>query len=138
MITPTMDQVRQYIATDFSAAPDIAMACNRIVDYIASQPDEKLQHLTYGMLAMIAKSESKEVVSRVVSYLSGDIARVLEMRFEFIDGDDIYPLDSIYIIEARREGCFIHPDTGFPVDDYESSIYIYFVPTVMQQERHSR
>lgn len=138
MTTPTMDQVRQYIAADFSAAPDIAMACHRIVDYIAHQPREKLQHLTYGMLAMVGKCESEEVASRVIAYLSGDVTHVLEMRFEFIDGNEIYPLESKEIAEARRERCFIHPDTGFPVDDYESHIYIYFVPTVMQQEHHSR
>lgn len=34
-----------------------------------------------------------------------------------------------YLSAARVEGLFIHPETGYPVEDFESKIFPFFVPS---------
>lgn len=129
MSRSSIDQVRKLIEGDFVEVPEIGRACFSIVDFIANESDERLKHLTFGMLVNVSNIDS-QLASKAIAYLSGDRAQILSMRFEFIDEkNEIYFIKTSTISEARKTGEFIHPELGIPVLDFEKMIYIYFTPS---------
>jgi hypothetical protein len=114
------------VEQDFPENPAFIRACAHVISFIESKPLPELRHLTFGFLSLLI--ENHELVSSVIAYLAGDRARLLDMRFEFIDEDEIYNISPEEINEARMGGGFIHPTTGKSVENFEHYIYIYFVP----------
>lgn len=130
-----IDKASAKIAEDFPARSDIGEACRSIVAFLSTQPEGNLRHLTFGMLSgATGRSTSSDLVSSAIAYLSGDRAGLLEMKFEFIDQGDIFPLPATELAKARREKIFYHPIAGVPVEDFEQHVYIYFVPFGTEQD----
>ena len=122
-----LNSARAKVALDFAGMPLIIEACLQIIDHIENQPDEKLKHLTFGMLSTVSKASSTDIAQKAISYLSGDVANVLRMQFEFIDNDDIFQIEAAELSEAIRSGEFFHPQSGEIVDNFQKNIYIYFI-----------
>jgi hypothetical protein len=45
------------------------------------------------------------------------------MKFELIIDDCITPLDDETVYHAETTGSLIHPDTGYPVENYSHHVY---------------
>ncbi|MBM1199318.1 hypothetical protein GYM96_05930 [Pseudomonas fragi] len=102
-------------------------ACFRLVDYVFSHDD--LSHLTFTKLARVIDTNDPALVLKVAQYVAGASVQLLDMRFELIEGDDVFYLDDEYIEEYRMTGKLMHPGMGVEVEDVESKIYPYFVPS---------
>lgn len=100
--------------------------CIQVVDYLVGQPIKSLQRLSFNALAEATGAESLDEFSPVIRYLTGASLPVLELRFEFIDGDVIVRLDSEVVARARKAQVLHHPETGAVVPDFESKIFLYF------------
>jgi hypothetical protein len=125
----------QLISADFVSRPEIAHACKSVVNYLASQPEQNLRHLTFGdIFRVVTQSTGQDLTSTAIAYLSGDRACVLDMRFEFIDGDDIFEVSAEELKDAQNTKVFIHPDLGTAVDDFEKYVFVYFVPSGIRNE----
>jgi hypothetical protein len=88
-------------------------------------------YLTYGFINELARERrvmDPNAVARVIQYFLS--AHLLEMRFEFQDEDDkAYPIALDVIEHARRNGRFAHPMTGELELDFESKLFVYFLPS---------
>jgi len=100
--------------------------CIRVVDYLATQPSKSLQRLSFKMLSEAAGAKSLDELSPVIRYLTGAAVPILELRFEFIDGDVVARLDPEVVARARKAQVFHHPETGAVVPDFESKIFLHF------------
>lgn len=65
-------------------------------------------------------------VFRVLGYLSGEGVKLLESFFEFREGNKSYPVSSTDAFEISENGIFHHPETGLPVKNAKSKIYLEF------------
>lgn len=120
------EQMFDLISAD--SPPDgMREACFRLVDYVFSHSD--LSHLTFTKLAKVIETDDSVLVLKVAQYMAGATVQLLDMRFELIVGDDVFDLDDEYIEEYRMTGKLMHPDMGIEVEDVESKIYPYFVPS---------
>jgi hypothetical protein len=123
------------IKTDFVSRPEVAIACKSVVDYLTSQPEQNLRHLTFGdIFRIVTQNSGQDLTSIAIAYLSGDRARVLDMRFEFIDGDDISEVSLEELKDAQKTKVFIHPELGTEVEEFEKHIFVYFVPSGTRNE----
>lgn len=129
-----IEHTRALVASDLAGAPDVARACVSIIDYLASNSDEQLAHLTLGMLAQIAHSD-EQLTSQAVAFLSGDLAKTLDLRFELIDEKgQIYPASKDRVGVATRSGVLVHPQYGVEIDNFRDKLYVYFAPTWLPEE----
>jgi hypothetical protein len=125
----------QLISADFVSRPEVALACKSVVDYLVSQPEQNLQHLTFGdIFRVVTQNTGQDLTSIAIAYLSGDRARVLDMRFEFIDGNDIFEISAEEVQDAQNTKVFIHPELGVAVDEFEKHVFVYFVPSSIRIE----
>lgn len=125
----------QLIRTDFISRPEVARACTSVVNYLISEPEQNLRHLTFGdIFRVVTQSTGQDFTSAAIAYLSGDRARILDMCFEFIDGDDIFEVSAEEVKDAQNTNVFIHPDSGVAVDEFEKHVFVYFVPSSIRIE----
>lgn len=97
-----------------------------IVTLIETSQADALKHLSYASLQRSSGATS-DVLMAAIQYLSGSI-ELLEPKFEFIEEDIIEPLDVQEVQEARRTGTLYHPISGQPVEDFETHVFMHFVP----------
>ncbi|EPJ8754582.1 hypothetical protein ABOC32_01825 [Pseudomonas sp. WOUb67] len=95
-----------------------------MVDYLLS--DKVINHLTFTRISKIISAPDISLAILTVQYLTGYPLRILEAKFEFIDGDESYPVTSEELSEARRTGVFYHPESGQSFEGFETKIYPYF------------
>jgi hypothetical protein len=103
----------------------------RIIDYLTDIPNDQLEMLTFSSIMKVAGADDVDAdLVGAVSLLSNNSIHALETRLLFIDDDNRrLKIDKKELAEARRKGIFIHPESGEPVEDFESKIIPYFVPT---------
>lgn len=122
-----------------SYKPEVARICLDLVGYLTSQPAAKELHLTYSLLKSQLKPSSDTELLLAIQYLSGDSAKVLDMKFEFADeSGEFIPVDDLTVAEARNTNVFYHPLTGEPVPNFQSAILVYFTPgSALRDWRHN-
>lgn len=105
--------------------------CLALVDFLRAQPEEHLRMLTYYSIGRILEREPlDENVLRAVTILVSTKVHALERRFLFIDDEkQEYELDNEEIEEVQRTGNLVHPETGDVVEDFESKLVPFFVPS---------
>ena len=122
----TKQKIEQTIKEDLSHAPNLSKTCGLIVNYLFSQPVQKLRHITFGELSRAANLLKKEDVIAAARYLCGNRARLLVPKFEFIEDDFVEIISNSDVAAARKQGFFYHPKSGELVNDFESKIFMYF------------
>lgn len=116
----------QQIDHDLGGHPSVRAACLAIVDYLAGQPGQNLQHITFGALGRIAGTTSLAEIMPAIRYLTGATLPLLDTQFEFIDGEFIEPISTTDVAEARESGIFYHPESGEQVADFATKIFMHF------------
>lgn len=122
------EQLLAQIDEDLSSDAEMLGYSRAIVSYLESKPFKDLQHLSFGRLEKVSGASDKVGLLRCIQYLSGARTRLLEYRFEYIEGDDIYEVMPEDVAGAQSAGVFPHPATGQLVTDYERNLSVYFVP----------
>lgn len=126
-----LDHALSIIAEDIGPAEDRqAIFC--LAEYVFSHKED-IKHLTYSAISQLVDVRRPESLLKIAQYLSGERVKILEMRFELIIDDCITPLDDETIYHAEVTGLLIHPDTGYPVENYSNHVYPYFVPSLEVQ-----
>ena len=105
--------------------------CLYIVDALARLPDDQLQMLTFTSFMNLAdRGRIDEDLIRAVGLLSNTSIHALDSKLLFIDDDEReYEVDKEELAEAKNTGEFIHPESGKPVDHFESKMIPFFVPS---------
>lgn len=122
-----LDHALSIIAEDIRPTED-QQAIFRLAEYIFAHKKD-IKHLTYSAIAQLVDVRGPEKILRIAQYLSGERVKILEMKFELIIDDCITPLDDETVYHAETTGSLIHPDTGYPVENYSHHVYPYFVPS---------
>jgi len=119
------------IEKDLARMPHTRGVCVAIVEFIASEAHQFVDRLTFGQLMRVAGLEDPADVIPAVQYLTGARLHLLDPRFEFIDEvtDLVEEISLEAVAQARAESVFYHPDSGEPVEDFEKSLFMYFVPS---------
>lgn len=127
------NQIISHFAEDWGDSSPQFIMCEKIFDYLLSQPVDQLTHLTYGSIQVaIGEYQSDVEIVRVIQYLCGDRTPVLSLHFKLSDNDDddiCYPLDYDDIRDARIHGTLVHPETSELIENYESKVLMYFTPS---------
>lgn len=124
------DIMREIGSTFGISQPEVARICSAIVDYLSQQPTNRRLHLTYTLLKREAVPESDSELIAAIQYLTGAKADLLEMKYEFMDEEgDYHPLAKSVVASAQKQNSLQHPVTGEMVQDYQSSLLVYFTPT---------
>lgn len=108
--------------------PELQEASVRLTEYVYRNYQD-IKHLTYSRIAQVIGTYDTTIVLAVVQYCTGVRINLLDMKFELILGSDIFELDNVAIYNAQESGILIHPETGYAVEDYESHVYPFFVPS---------
>lgn len=105
--------------------------CLRIIDVLSTLPDEEAKMLTFASFKNAANKPSiDEELIRAVALLANTSIHALDSKLLFIDDNDReFEIEKDFLADARRDGEFIHPETGIPVDEFESKIIPFFVPS---------
>jgi hypothetical protein len=129
-----VQQIIEQIKEDWDSKPQ-ADICIDILDYLLRVPTQNLLHISYGSLKKIISQRVEESdLLMAIQYLSGERTPILEVRFEFIEDDEIYSLPNSEIKLARETGQLVHPETGELIDDFEDKTYMYFEPSQLAKE----
>lgn len=128
-------QLTSDIARTFGSQPEVARICTSIVTFVAENAPKTPLHLTYSLLKKETSPHSDGDLIAAVQYLIGARAAVLKMAYEFLDEHgEFHKIDESTVASAVRGEGFFHPDTGEIVEDYESSLLVYFTPTELAAE----
>lgn len=126
----TIDELKSKITAEW---PDrlTSELCVRIVDYLSRLSDDELKMLTfYSMRNAAGYDDVDENLIRAVAILVNSSIHALDSKLLLIDDDEReFEIDKRELAEARRNGVFIHPESGKPVRDFESKIIPFFVAT---------
>lgn len=118
------------IKEDFAPLPEVEAACLLIAENIMSISPSRLRHLTQrNILRWLGGATEIDRLVKAICYLTGDRVPLLEMHFEFIDGDLVCPVDDEVLAEAEYSGVFVHPVEFVVVPDFKEKIFPYFLPT---------
>jgi hypothetical protein len=120
----------ELIKKDMARTPETGSACIAILEFIAKQDLQFVKRLTFGQLMRVAGLSDPADVLPAVQYLTGARLHLLDPRFEFIDvtTDYIEEVDLDVVAQARADSVFYHPHSGEPVADFESALFMFFVP----------
>lgn len=129
-------QVIQTMQEDLSKMPELLKVCRAILNYICSQPEQNLRHITFGALSRAAELKNMQDVIPASRYLIGARVSLLTPQFEFIEDDLIENIPLEEVSHAREEGVFYHPRKGELVPDFESKLFMYF--TISSQGKELR
>lgn len=93
--------------------------------------DEELRMLTFATFKNAAQTAAiDEKLIRAVGLLTNSSVHALDSRLLFIDDEAReFEIEKEELAEARKTGLFIHPETGSPVEHFESKIIPFFVPS---------
>ena len=105
--------------------------CLHLVDALGKLPDEELSMLTFTSFMNLAdRGGIDDDLIRAVGLLSNTSIHALDSKLLFIDDDDReFEVEKEELLAARNSGNFIHPESGKPVDQFESKIIPFFVPS---------
>lgn len=118
--------------------PNVARACDSIIDYVMCHKHPERLHLTFSLLKRETPATSDKDLMLAIQFLSGATARFLEMKFEFMDDDgEYYPLSANDIAQARKHHALGHPITGELMRDYDDRVLVYFEPNLSSETEQS-
>lgn len=100
----------------------------KLLHYVYERRDA-IKHLSYSNIARVMETARPELALKAAQYFSGDHVKILQMRFELITDHECLLLDNEQIYNAELTGELIHPETGRPVENYESFVFPFFTPT---------
>ncbi|ANJ93397.1 hypothetical protein [Serratia plymuthica] len=120
--------VYERIEIDLGVDPETTHACRSVLNYLfdADRPKENLNHISFIRLKTAIETNDDSLVIKVVRYLSGESLPIINIEFEFIDGNFIEQLSLENVRITQAEDKYYHPETGDPVEDFESKIFMYF------------
>lgn len=123
----SVQNIQEKILKDWSSKPRVARSCRNIFEHFLVTSHSDSKHLTSGSIRKLMDSETSDLeFIETIRYLSGSIS-VLSIGFEYInDFDESYEISSEELEILERDGLFIDPDTGNPVDNPEDNIFIFF------------
>ena len=121
-----MDEAIEIIADDISDT-SLRTACIRLARHLYVHW-RHIHHLTFTRLGELMELDDTEDLLKATQYLCGVRINLLSIRFELIDGDDAYEISSAELAEARKSKMLIHPETGYPINNFEKIVFPYFVP----------
>ena len=120
-------QIITQINNDLGNTPK-AEICASILDYLLRSP--KLSHITYGSLRKVVGDKYKnEDLLATIPYMTGDSTNLLEVNFELIVDDEIFPLSVSEVKIADRTKTLYNPETGELVENFEDKVFMYFSPS---------
>lgn len=110
--------------------------CLSIINFMASHSAEQLQVMTFRTLTHAAgKISFDEDVLKAVAVLTSSRVALLDAKTLLIDDDDEeYEMELDELAEARSKGQLIHPETGYPVPDFEEKVFPIFIPSLKFRE----
>lgn len=105
--------------------------CLLLVDAMEKLPDEEMSMLTFtSLMNLVDRAGIDEDLLLAVGLLSNTSIHALDSKLLFIDDDEReFEVPKEELAEAQRTGEFVHPETGQPVDHFESKIVPFFVPS---------
>lgn len=121
----TRAQLVEKIATEVGFDHKLVCACDLILNYICNTEKDNLKHIPINKINKIIKSDGVGFTLKVASFLSGEQFPVFNICFEFIDGEFIEQVDHETFLYSQKNNVYYHPETGEPVNNYESKIFMY-------------
>lgn len=124
-----LDQLRLDLIASWGGKP-AGELCLKLFERLAATPIGDLEMLTYPTLARILERPKvdHEVVIAVGILVTSSL-HALEARALLIDDDQEYELDASQVAHAERTGELLHPESGELVEDFDSKLMPFFVPT---------
>jgi hypothetical protein len=126
----SVDKIKEELKTRWGDEPTVAI-CFAIIDFMTKVPPDQLQMLTFASLKSAAnKDEIDSELLKAITILASSKVAALDAHAMLVDDDEREHEISIeYLSTARASGEFIHPETGRVVEDFESKIFPFFVPS---------
>ncbi|EAR5802891.1 hypothetical protein VY657_003973 [Salmonella enterica] len=122
----TRAQIIEMIETDFRSDPEVCRACHSVIEYICSSSKDNLKHIAFFNLKKVINTHDDSLVINVARYFSGDSLPIINICFEFIEGDFIEQVSLEDFRRTQLDNKYYHPETGELVKDFESKIFMYF------------
>ena len=124
------EEIKDKLKKRWGDEPTVAI-CFAIIDFISNTQSDQLQMLTFASLKSAAKKQEvdSDLLQAITILVSSSVA-ALDAHAMLVDDDETEHEISIeYLSEARAVGQFIHPETGLTVEDFESKVFPFFVPS---------
>ena len=104
--------------------------CIRLIDYINNNKYQDVNHLTYSSFKNILTPKlNTQVLFEILSYLSGDKVKVLEIHFELIDDlENCYVLSKEDVSDLINHGTLAHPRSGTLIPSAKDKVHVYYSP----------
>lgn len=111
--------------------PPLATLCLQIIDFMAAQKRGELQMLTFtSFMNATGKQEIDSQLLKAIAVLVNSSHALLVTHAMLVDEEDQeYEIAPEEWADARETGHLIHPLTGMPVEDFESKVFPFFVPS---------
>lgn len=116
------------IQLDWQENDRISTLCERIVDYVESNP-ETVEPITFEQLATVTEGTFTIVeLLQATQYLSGERCQLLEYEFVFREEGLTYTYTRQEFTERYQSGDFRHPITGVPMSqsDWKKVVFPVF------------
>tara|TARA_E500000318_G_scaffold101694_1_gene105362 strand:+ start:170 stop:571 length:402 start_codon:yes stop_codon:yes gene_type:complete len=126
-----IENARKEVVAGWGETPAAALSM-RILDYISCTNRRELQMLTFRQICHAARVDSiNEDLLSALAILTSDRVEALTTRAMFVDFDETeYELDADTFRDIQSSGEFVHPETGDLVEEFQSRIFPFFVPSV--------
>lgn len=126
----TVEEMKTQIDKVWHGLPAVEL-CFAILDFLTSVNPQQLKMITFrDLVAATGRKQIDSDLLTAVAMLTNSTMSILDARALLVDEDstehEISPED---FAQARKEGFLIHPETGLEVENFESHIIPFFVPT---------
>lgn len=125
-----IDEVRKELAASWVDHP-VADLCLAIVNYIESLLPDQAGLITFANLCLATgkKKPDGDLLTAVTILVSSRV-EALDARALLVDEDEReHEISPEELAHARSTGELIHPETGYPVKDFEGRLIPFFVPS---------
>lgn len=107
----------------------IPLIAAKIFDYV--QSFERTSYITHGILrGHLGDEFSDENIMTAARLLTIVEPPLLEERYEYVDEQYCLLITRQEINESRKNGSYIHAETGEEVVDFEKRIRVYYAPNL--------
>ncbi|MCG9776804.1 hypothetical protein [Photobacterium damselae] len=115
------------VRTDLESMPNLATACEIIIEKISQKDAKAWQHLTFASINNLCNSMLKpHDVVRITQYLAGERVKLFKTGFEYIGEEGQFILDSENSYFAYHENTIAHPETGKLIKDVKNDVFMFF------------
>ncbi|ENO8809587.1 hypothetical protein ACCE85_001573 [Photobacterium damselae] len=107
--------------------PNLALACELIIENISQKDAKAWQHLTFASINNLSNSmlEPHDVV-RITQYLAGERIGLFKTGFEYIGEKGQFILDNENSYYAYHENAIAHPETGELIKNVKNDVFMFF------------